>query len=134
MKKIIALFTLFVLFNSCSPDNGTNFHFELLPVDSVEIPTEFTLGNTYQIKLHYTRPTTCHYFNNFYYDKNLNTRTVAIESIVEERNNCNELTDNVQECSFNFLVTSNGSYVFKFWKGKDESGNNIFLEYEIPVN
>lgn len=135
MKKILASFVLVLLLASCSlDDNSSNFHFEILAVDSVDIPTNFTLGDTYPIKMYYTKPSTCHYYNSIYYDKDLNIRTVAIESIVEERNNCQDLTDNVQECSFNFNVTSNGTYIFKFWKGKDESGNDIFLEYEIPVN
>jgi hypothetical protein len=85
MKRILASFALVFLLASCSLDNGSNFHFELLPVDSVDIPTEFSIGNTYPIKMYYTRPSTCHYYNSIYYDKDLNIRTVAIESIVEEK-------------------------------------------------
>lgn len=134
MKKIISLIALVFLFNSCSPDEGTNYLFELLPVESVDIPTEFTLGETYEIKMYYRRPTTCHSFNTIYYNKDLNIRTVAIESAVRQTNDCESLTeDNLAECSFNFLVTSNGSYIFKFYQGKDEQGNNIFLQYEVPV-
>lgn len=134
MKRIISLLALVFLFNSCSPDSGTNYSLELLPVESVEIPTEFTLGETYQMKMFYRIPTTCHSYNSIYYHKNLNERTVAVEALVYQQNNCQELTENnLYECSFDFLVTSNGSYVFKFWQGKDEQGNDLFLEYEIPV-
>ena len=135
MKKIISLVALVFIFNSCTPDEGNNYLFELLPVESVDIPTEFTMGQTYQIKMYYRRPTTCHTFNTIYYDKDLNTRTIAIESAVRQSSDCQPLSEetNLTECSFNFLVTGNGSYVFKFWQGKDEQGNNIFLEYEIPV-
>ena len=133
MKKIISLFVLFFLFNSCSPDSDPNYLFELLPVQSVDIPTEFTLGETYQITMHYIRPTTCHSFNTLYYDKDLNVRTIAIESAVLQGGNCEESPNDLVECSFNFYVTSNGSYIFKFWQGKDANGENIFLEYEVPV-
>jgi hypothetical protein len=134
MKKIVSLIALVFLFNSCVPEDRTNYLFELLPVESVDIPTEFTLGETYQIKMYYRRPTTCHTFNTIYYDKNLNVRTVAIESAVRQADDCQELVEeNLVECYFNFLVTSNGSYLFKFYQGQDDQGNNIFLEYEIPV-
>ncbi|MGC4040992.1 MAG: hypothetical protein QM710_09485 [Flavobacterium sp.] len=136
-KKIIAVFGLLLVLNSCSLDDGaTKYHLELRPIESVDIPAEFTLGQTYPITVHYKKPTTCHFFNNLYYEKNLNVRTIAVECAVEERDNCQDLSgDNGNaEQTFNFYVTSNGSYIFKFYQGKDANGNSIFLEYEVPVN
>jgi hypothetical protein len=137
MKKIISLFSIMLLLYSCSPDTGTNYQLEVLPVARVEIPTEFVLGNTYQIKMFYNVPSSCHHYNNIYYRKGTgsesNVRTIAVESAVEQRNNCNTLTNVEQQSSFNFLVTGNGSYIFKFWTGEDEQGNDTFLEYEVPV-
>ncbi len=137
MKKIIPLIALFFIFNSCSTDNGDNYLFELLPTESVDIPSEFTMGNTYPITIHYKRPTTCHYFNTIYYKKGngseSNVRTIAVEDAVAQRNNCQELTNEMATYTFNFLVTGNGSYIFKFWQGKDTDGNNIYLEFEVPV-
>ncbi len=134
-KKIASLLLLLFLFNACTPDEGTEYHLELVPIESVDIPTEFVLGQTYPITVRYSRPTTCHFFNNLYYEKNLNVRTIAVETAVEESNDCQELsgTSAIAEYTFNFMVTSNGSYIFKFYQGTDESGNNIFLEYEVPV-
>ncbi|MFM2214315.1 MAG: hypothetical protein RL427_1578 [Bacteroidota bacterium] len=136
MKKIISLIVLFFLFNSCTSDSSPSYSLSFLPIGSVDIPTEFTLGETYPITVYYNRPTTCHYFNGLYYDKNLNTRTIAVESVVEYRDNCQDLstTDAMDSYTFNFYVTSNGSYIFKFYQGKDDSGNDVFLEYEVPVN
>lgn len=136
MKKIISLIALFFLFNSCTPDNGPSYSLEFLPIGSVDIPTEFTLGETYPITVYYNRPTTCHYFNNLYYNKNLNTRTIAVEGVVEYRDNCQDLSaaDAMDSYTFNFYVTSNGSFKFKFYQGKDDAGNDVFLEYEVPVN
>jgi len=136
MKKIISLIALFFLFNSCTPDSGSDYLFEVLKIESVDIPTEFTLGETYPITVHFNRPTSCHHFNGLYYEKDLNIRTIAVESAVEQRSDCQDLSaaDAADEYTFNFYVTSNGSYIFKFWQGKDDQGNNIFLEYEVPVN
>jgi hypothetical protein len=135
MKKIASLLLLLFLFNSCSPEgNSPNYLFELLPIESVDIPTEFTLGQTYPITVHYKLPTSCHFFNQLYYNKDLNIRTIAVESAVLQNDNCHETSDTIDEYTFNFYVTSNGSYIFKFWQGKDDQGNNIYLEYEVPVN
>lgn len=134
-KKIASLLVLLFLFNACSTDEGTSYHLELMPIESVDLPTEFTLGQTYPITVRYSRPTSCHFFNQLYYEKDLNVRTIAVECAIEQSNNCHDLAaaDAVAEYTFNFYVTSNGSYIFKFYQGKDENGENIFLEYEVPV-
>ena len=134
MKKIILLSTLLSILISCSPGgDDTNYTFELRPIMSVAIPTEFTLGQTYPITIRYNKRTTCNYFSTLYYEKNLNIRTIAIENAVAQRNNCEDLPNDVSVYTFNFEVTSNGSYIFKFYQGKNANGEPIFLEYEIPV-
>lgn len=134
MKKIASLLVLLFILNSCSPGDETSYSFELVKIDSVEIPAEFALGQTYPITVHYTLPTSCHFFNTLYYDKNLNVRTIAVESAVENRNNCVETPNSTGTYTFNFQVTSNGgTYKFRFYQGKDESGQSVFLEYEVPV-
>jgi hypothetical protein len=134
-KKIIPLLTLFFILISCSSGDDTQYSFKLMPIESVDIPAEFTLGETYPITVHYTVPTSCYYFSSLYYDKDLNIRTIAIENAIAQRNNCQDLSaaDGASTYTFNFYVTSNGSYIFKFYQGKDDQGNNIFLEYEVPV-
>ena len=134
-KKIISLLALFFILNSCSSGDDTQYSFKLMPIESVDIPAEFTLGETYPITVHYTVPTSCYYFSSLYYDKDLNIRTIAIENAIAQRNNCQDLiaADGASTYTFNFYVTSNGSYIFKFYQGKDDQGNNIFLEYEVPV-
>jgi len=134
-KKIIYLLALFFILNSCSPGDDTQYSFKFMPIESVDIPAEFTLGETYPITVHYTVPTSCYYFSSLYYDKDLNIRTIAIENAIAQRNNCQDLSaaDGAKTYTFNFYVTSNGSYIFKFYQGKDDQGNNIFLEYEVPV-
>lgn len=135
MKKIISLVALVFLFNACSRDDGDSYTLELVPIESVDIPSQFTLGQTYPITVHYNRPTSCYYFNKLFYEKNLNIRTIAVENVVLESNNCEPLigTSAAVTETFNFIVTSNGSYIFKFYNGKDTNGEPIFLEYEVPV-
>ena len=48
-------------------------------------------------------------------------------------NNCNDLSDELVEATFNFIVTSNGSYIFKFWQGVDENDEDQYLIIEVPV-
>ena len=78
MKKIFFLLLIAISVTSCSVDDDVNdFYYEILPVESVEIPEEFVLGQTYEITVTYLRPTTCHVFNNFYYDSELNGLTLV---------------------------------------------------------
>ena len=134
MKKIFLFLSILFMLCSCTIDEEQHFHYELLPVESVEIPNEFQLGETYSIKIRYNRPTSCHSFNGFYYDSYLNTRTIAVRTIVFEQDNCTELTNNLVEEIIHFYVTSSGPYTFKFWQGTNDAGEDVFLEYEIPVN
>ncbi|MDO5971972.1 hypothetical protein Q4Q35_19395 [Flavivirga aquimarina] len=134
MKKFFVFCFAALLFASCSlDDDGANYSFEILPVDSVDIPDEFTLGETYPITVSYLRPSTCHAFKEFYYLKENNERTVAPINYVFESNDCNTLDDELVEETFNFIVTSNGSYIFKFWQGEDTDGEDQYLTIEVPV-
>ena len=134
MKKLILLLVTVITFSSCLPDdNEPKFRLELLPIESVELPQEFVLGQTYTIMVRYFRPTDCHFYDGIYYEKDLNVRTFAIRNAVNTNNTCLALDNVLIEQTFDFYVTSNGSYIFKFWQGVNEEGDNIFLEYEIPV-
>ncbi|MFD1161648.1 MULTISPECIES: hypothetical protein [Hwangdonia] len=134
MKKLVALSLALFLFASCSlDDDSQNYSFEILPIESVDIPDEFTLGETYPITVSYFKPSTCHSFKEFYYLRENNERTVAAINYVFNNNSCDTLTDELVEATFNFIVTSNGSYIFKFWQGEDASGEDQYLIIEVPV-
>ncbi|MFD2908643.1 hypothetical protein ACFSX9_07825 [Flavobacterium ardleyense] len=133
MKKLFLLLSVFVLFNSCTPEQDI-YSIVVLPVESVtDLPVEFVLGETYQITMKFYRPTTCHSLYGIYYEKELNTRTFAVRNMKEERGGCTELTDVLITQNFTFHVTNTGNYIFKFWTGTDDEGNNTYLEYNIPV-
>jgi hypothetical protein len=134
MKKIVLLLLILLTLNSCSVGNdGPDYHYEVLPVDSYIVPQSFTLGETYQIKVKYKRPSSCHYFQGFYYEKDGYTRTIAVQTSVLEDDDCVPLDEEPVEASFNFQCTTTSPYLFKFYKGEDAEGNNIFDEVEIPV-
>ncbi|WP_242083742.1 hypothetical protein [Aestuariivivens sediminis] len=135
MKNIFILGFVFMLLVSCSiNDDSDSYVLEILPVESVDMPDEFVLGQTYPITVYYYRPTTCHTFRNFYYVKDNNIRTVApITYVFENHNNCSDLADDLVEATFNFIVTSNGSYIFKFWQGENIDGEDQYLTIEVPV-
>lgn len=135
MKKFILFILFLTTLTGCSIDNDNqdSYSFEVLPVDSYTLPEKFILGNTYEIKLKYQRPTECHLFQGIYYDKNLNVRTIGIQTAVNTSQVCTQQIPVPSEVSFNFYVTNTGSYIFKFYKGKDTAGKDLFEEVEVPV-
>lgn len=134
MKKIVLFLIVITSFLSCSlDDDSPTYTYEVLPVDSYVVPASFTLGQTYEIKLKYQKPTACHIYQGIYYEKNLNTRTIAIQTAVQNDQVCTTEIPPISEVSFNFTVSNTGSYIFKFYKGKDTAGKDIFEEVEIPV-
>ncbi len=135
MKKIIALFCVFLMVSSCSLDHdkGT-ISFEVLPVDSYVMPAEFHVNTENNIVIKFLRPTTCHGFDSFYYVKEGFTRTVAIQSYIYEQNSeCVTLNNQIIEKTLHFMPSETGTYTFKFWKGKDTNGVDVFEEVVIDV-
>lgn len=138
MKKLLLFFVAVVLM-SCSmeEDEPIPFHLELMAIEAVEIPEYVMPGNEYQIKVYYRKPTDCHYFEGLLYDVEGPVCTVAPQSMVIEANNCEPLVElAAEEASFTFTCGTNyafNHYLFKFYVGEDEEGNQIFEDVEIPV-
>ncbi len=132
MKKIFLIIFAICLLASCSPDEPQKFSLEVLPVESFIAPDTLVLGETNVFKIKYKRPSNCHFFEGFYYKRNLNERTVGITASVLQ-DNCTPLTGTPVEVELKFLASNNGTYIFKFYKGKDATGNNIFVSDTIPV-
>ena len=134
MKKIVALIGLFLLVISCNPETDEpNVRYELVPIDNVVIPDELYFGEENIITVEYSRPTTCHGFNGFLYEKEDFTRTIGVQNYVVENPDCQVVTGEVIEKDFVFQPTATGTYTFKFWQGKDSNGDNVFLELQRDV-
>lgn len=133
--KIILVFFIVVIFGGCSDDDDeTSFFYELVTVQDALVPEQFNRGEIYTITVSYLRSSNCHSFAGFDYDKLGNERTVSVINLVVDREDCQELdmTDPL-EVSFDFLVGEEDAYIFRFWQGKDENGDNQFLIIEVPV-
>jgi hypothetical protein len=135
MKKLLLILLTINLFFSCSTDKDDKpkFHLELLAVHSSVFPAEFKKDVTYEIPIRFVRTNSCMSFNRFYYEKNLNFRTIAIEVAVLEQSNCAQGALEPNEQILKFIPTTETSYVFKLWKGKDNLGADIFEEITVPV-
>jgi hypothetical protein len=136
MKKFLLILVITSIFLGCSTsvnDNSPNFHLELLPIESAVFPTQFVKNQVYEIPISYVRPTTCYIFEGFNYDKNLNTRTIAIQTSVLEQSNCTTPIQNPIQEILKFKATTETSYIFKLWKGKDAAGANVFQEITVTV-
>ena len=134
MKKLLALIGLFMLTISCSLENDNpRFYYELLPVESVEMPVEFHVDTENEIVVRYFNPSTCHAFEGFYYEKIDFTRTVAIQTGAFDQDNCSPLNNQLVSKILRFKPAETGTYLFKFWKGRDINGANIFEEISVDV-
>ncbi|OUR93855.1 hypothetical protein A9Q87_03860 [Flavobacteriales bacterium 34_180_T64] len=134
MKKVVFLLVLLASLISCSinDDNNRTFEYEILPIESVDMPNEFVLGEVYTIYVTYNKPSGCHVFSDFYYVSELNQRTIAVISTIYTNQDCAQ-TSISEEVSFDFIVNNNGTYVFRFWQGEDENGNDLYYIVEVPV-
>jgi hypothetical protein len=136
MKKII-LFALVAMFvASCSIDDEQDITFNnvLVPVESVNIPDTLVFEETYSFEITYERASTCHSFAGFSYHKNGRERTIGVVNTVYYNvNNCENLEDETQTENLAFEVVLEDFYIFKFWQGTDENGNDTFLTKEVPV-
>ncbi|WP_026754335.1 hypothetical protein [Sediminibacter sp. Hel_I_10] len=135
MRKILILCVLTLSLASCSLDdnNYVEYDTEFVPIESVTIPEEFVFGSTHQIFMTYFRPTSCHSFYDFFYEINYNERTVAVVDIFPIGQQCEVLEEEEVEVSFNFQVNSMEPYVFRFYQGVDETGDDVYYIVEVPV-
>lgn len=136
MKKLALLLFVSLIGISCSidDDNG-NYYYDVLPVESFELPTSFEFGKVYIVSLKFKRPTDCYTNPSLYFEKNGKIRTIAIQSLVANRKDCEAVPNEIaQELKFNFEVLTTTPYVFKFYKGTDENGVDIYEEVTVPVN
>ncbi|MAQ74754.1 MAG: hypothetical protein CL613_00305 [Aquimarina sp.] len=138
MKRIAFLLILIVLgFSSCLDDNNDNipFYYELIPIEAVDIPSQFNSGETYTITTSYYRPSDCHSFSGYEYDRIGNERTVSVVNVVLDRVDCQDLEQlDLIDATFDFFVGNESSYTFRFWNGRNEQGENQFITVEVPVN
>lgn len=123
--------------SSCSTDddNGLDHEFynEYIKVTSAELPEEFELGRTYIIKATVELPNSCYfYYNKYDYIYEGSSRLIYPIAHVDEHDACNEtITEDI--LTFPVTIVQGEAYIFKFYQGEDDNGEDIFLTYEVPV-
>ena len=135
MKRIFLLLTFALAMNSCDvPNEEDGYTFEIDPVFQVDMPVKYAVDSLTTIPVRYKRPSSCHFFNDFnYYAEGFN-RTVAIEMLVSNADNCQTDNETVVEVPLKFRPIGEGTYHFKFWTGKNSAGVDQFLEYDAIVD
>jgi hypothetical protein len=121
---------------SCSDDDDVNdheYHLEYIGVISADLPDEFIYGLTYRINVTIELPNSCYYFYNQYdYFYEGTSRLIYPIAHVDDNVPC---TQNITETTFSIPVQAlqNETYIFKFYQGQDEDGQDLFLTIEVPV-
>ena len=135
MKKFALLFLGVLLFYSClnNDNNIPNFAYELLPIDEAVTPANLTFGETDTIAITQTLPDSCYSFDRLFYETQDTTRIVAVIAYVDLESACTQATI-TEEYKFEVTATQREDYVFKFFKGTDSDGENIFEDVIVPVN
>jgi len=132
LVTILIISTLF----SCSLDddgNNSNFSIKTLPIKEAVVPASFDFGQSHEITVFYDLPDGCHTFRNLFYQQEGTSRIVAVNSLVDDTANCT-LAIIEKEFTFTVNVTQSQDYTFKFWKGTDSNGDDIFDDVIVPVN
>jgi hypothetical protein len=136
MKYFIPLFLVGFLLFGCSSDDDNNDHpyrLEYIGVVSADVPDEFIQGNTYRINITIELPNSCYYFYNQYdYLYEDTSRLIYPITHIDEDVPC---TENIRDVTFSIPVQALQSepYIFKFYQGEDEEGQDVFLTIEVPV-
>ena len=124
--EVLILILIVLGFSSCLDDNNDNirFYYELIPIEAVDIPSQFNSGETYTITTSYYRPSDCHSFSGYEYDRIGNERTVSVVNVVLDRVDCQDLEQlDLIDATFDFFVGNESSYTFRFWNGRNEQGD-----------
>ena len=132
MKKTIILLLSIVLLSSCLDEVKNVSQPVILPIESYTVPTSFKFGESDTIKVKYLLPNNCFSFYSVYYQYQDTTRIVAINSIQQLDAQCSE--DEIEkETEFIVNPLQREDYLFRFYKGVDDEGKNIFEDVAVPV-
>lgn len=134
MKRLLFISIFTLLLTSCLKDDdvNANYHFETLPVDSIQLPDTLNLNEVYDITINYDLPDSSHSFYQLYFEHNEKERIVAVISYVNEDVSATGPVLN-KEYTFKLTAAQEEEYIFKLWKGKDENDEDIFDTITVPV-
>jgi hypothetical protein len=135
MKYLYLLLAVGFLTISCEPKyDGPTETIETLPVSQVSIPVKYAKDSITEIQVQYIRPTVCHTFYDFYYERNGLNRTVAIIALKQNGGTDCPTSQLSYTATLKFKPANLGTYHFKFWTSTDAQGVDQFIEYDAIVN
>lgn len=136
MKKIGFVIATFLLLLNCSVDEGSSeptFVPQTMPINDVFIPESFVYGDTYNIMVDYYVPNTCYSYRSFYVVEEENIITAAVFNSVINDALCEPYNNRLAQASFDLKINSRETYVLKFWRGKNNLGEDNYYIVEVPV-
>ena len=139
MRKILLLLTTLFVITACSLDSDSqpDYYIEFIPADAVLIPVAVTPGETYTVRVAYTKPNGCYLFDRFHTEKEGDAVLIAVQAAVRVDSECKKYENQQPEDqSFTFTCPETyalNSYIFKFYNGLDVNGNKTYKQVEIPV-
>ncbi|TQI69428.1 hypothetical protein JM79_0306 [Gramella sp. Hel_I_59] len=139
MRKLVVI-ALTLLLISCSVDNDSQItSYELASITSHDLPDEFVMGRTYDVKVDFVLPSDC---NNF---QALDARRagsasndrsqiyISVVTAVVENNSCTrDVVGATSSTMFVVTIDEETDYTFRFWKGQ-EGDEAIYEVVTIPV-
>ncbi|MGS2741364.1 hypothetical protein [Sinomicrobium sp. M5D2P17] len=142
MKKvsIAAVFlTLALSLSGCLNDDGANFYYTTLPIESVETPDTLVYEEADTIKFTYSIPNLCHEYLNIDFrddtqpDDTIQRRTFWAVAQAQTGDECEGAETVIQDNEFTFEVRYNETYELRFITGVDSDGEYTFITRTIPV-
>jgi hypothetical protein len=132
--KFLILLLPLCLLSACDiGDDQVSYHFVSLTTVAVDMPEEFRLNETYEIAVTVLQPNGCTEFVGFdTLPEDTTIRRVVAIGTQQIDVPCTEVVSEV-ETSFDFICLYPGTYLFRFWTGKNEAGIDQFMEFEVPV-
>ncbi|MBC7522894.1 MAG: hypothetical protein H7239_00415 [Flavobacterium sp.] len=134
MKKLICLLAFGLVLTACSVNEEQTYSYEITPISTVTMAIKYATDSISVIKVKYLKPSSCHLFNGFYYQKDVFNRTVAVETLRVNQDNCQTDGVTIVQKELKFTPIAVGTYHFKFFTGTDTAGVDQFLEYDALVD
>ncbi len=138
--RILIILLSCLIFSCMSDDNTslgtTNFHIELLPLTSYEVPDILTMNEENSIILRYELPNYCYGFYEIHEEVDVSDGATIIAIAAVYNDNLLDCypNDEVDEVEMIMMPNSSDDYVLKFWLGHDSQGANIYETVQIAVN
>lgn len=133
--KIILFAFPVVVLSSCNDDNddyGEIQSVDKIAIDSIKIVNDtMDVYSVQSVRTYSQYGSGCDVFYGYdYVHDNMNRIVTAYHAQLS--GNCTQAIYTGAN-QFNFQPQQTGNYTFKFWKGKDSGGNDIWLEKVITV-